>query len=141
MPFLNSLMPRPRLRPMAGRRLAPNRTAMTMITHINSEGPSIGPAPPGAMADLCRFESIGVRPASSRERARSPGRLGLAGACGVVVGGSGCGGGGWRLEGPGPDTVGLWEPLIVVVVLAAVVGPSRLPKMTRSVGEGSGSSA
>lgn len=34
------------------------------------------------------------------------------------------------------DTIGPWELLIVLVVLVAVFGPSRLPKMARSVGEG-----
>jgi len=34
------------------------------------------------------------------------------------------------------DTIGPWELLIVLVVLVAVFGPSQLPKMARSVGEG-----
>ena len=34
------------------------------------------------------------------------------------------------------DTVGPWELLIIVVVLVALFGTSRLPKMARSLGEG-----
>jgi sec-independent protein translocase protein TatA len=34
------------------------------------------------------------------------------------------------------DTVGPWELLIVVVVLVAVFGADRLPKMARGLGEG-----
>ena len=39
-PFLNSLMPRPTLRPMAGSRLAPKSTTIAMMTQIHS-GPGI----------------------------------------------------------------------------------------------------
>jgi len=34
------------------------------------------------------------------------------------------------------DTVGPWELLIIVVVLVALFGANRLPKMARSLGEG-----
>ena len=34
------------------------------------------------------------------------------------------------------DTVGPWELLIIVVVLVAVFGANRLPKMARGLGEG-----
>ena len=34
------------------------------------------------------------------------------------------------------DTVGPWELLIIVVVLVALFGASRLPKMARGLGEG-----
>lgn len=34
------------------------------------------------------------------------------------------------------DTVGPWELLIIVVVLVALFGASRLPRMARSLGEG-----
>lgn len=34
------------------------------------------------------------------------------------------------------DTIGPWELLIIVVVLVALVGANRLPKMARGLGEG-----
>jgi sec-independent protein translocase protein TatA len=34
------------------------------------------------------------------------------------------------------DTIGPWELLIIVAVLVAVFGPSRLPQIARSLGEG-----
>jgi len=34
------------------------------------------------------------------------------------------------------DTIGPWELLIIVVVLVALFGANRLPKMARSLGEG-----
>jgi sec-independent protein translocase protein TatA len=36
----------------------------------------------------------------------------------------------------GMDTIGPWELLIVLAVVVLVFGPSRLPKMARSLGEG-----
>ena len=36
------------------------------------------------------------------------------------------------------ETVGPWELLIVVVVLVALFGADRLPRMARSLGEGVG---
>jgi sec-independent protein translocase protein TatA len=34
------------------------------------------------------------------------------------------------------DTIGPWELLIILLVLVAIFGASRLPKMARSLGEG-----
>jgi sec-independent protein translocase protein TatA len=34
------------------------------------------------------------------------------------------------------DTIGPWELLIIVVVILALFGADRLPKMARSIGEG-----
>jgi sec-independent protein translocase protein TatA len=34
------------------------------------------------------------------------------------------------------DTIGPWELLIIVVVLVALFGANRLPKMARGLGEG-----
>jgi sec-independent protein translocase protein TatA len=39
-------------------------------------------------------------------------------------------------EEAGMDTIGPWELLIIVVVLVALFGADRLPKMARSLGEG-----
>jgi sec-independent protein translocase protein TatA len=41
-----------------------------------------------------------------------------------------------RVEEAEMDTVGPWELLIIVAVLVALFGASRLPKMARSLGEG-----
>jgi TatA/E family protein of Tat protein translocase len=41
-----------------------------------------------------------------------------------------------RVEEAVMDTVGPWELLIIVMVLVALFGASRLPKMARSLGEG-----
>lgn len=34
------------------------------------------------------------------------------------------------------DTIGPWELLIILLVLVAIFGASRLPRMARSLGEG-----
>src|SRR6266508_4405935 len=64
MPFLTSLIPRPTLRPMIGRRLAPKSTTITRMTQIHS-GPGI--------ARLLRIVPGGAVRGSSLPRPARPG--------------------------------------------------------------------
>ncbi len=55
---------------------------------------------------------------------------------GVIVGGEHSSREPGLVEEARMDTVGPWELLIIVVVLVALFGANRLPKMARGLGEG-----
>src|SRR6266511_1534443 len=83
MPFLNSLMPSPTLRPIDGSRLAPKMTATTITTQIHS-GPGIAPAPlprpwrvrrPGpSLPSSCPIRAGGTEPHLATDQRPAPRR-------------------------------------------------------------------